>query len=331
MQPLRDCPQPRIWKELKQHDESARYRDILGPTWAKLVETVRKFGIIGGRCIVLFEGKILDGWQLQRACIECDVKPKYATLPEGMAVEEYVEVMNDLRRHETQEAAEARIEERRERIAKARAAGESLRTIAEKEGVSEKTVRTDLEASTAEGYAVDPPDGKVTGKDGKKKPASTKKLCHSCQHRKDVGKPLIEKCEDCKELNKKPPKTKPDPIKEEEVTDALKKPVPKNLQDVFAKTAEFRSILHALALLKARCKELGKHEAGGWLDHQDLDRMLSQAHTHLRFAMPYTECPKCRRKKNAKCTACKGTLWINETVYGSASSDADKAWLEERS
>jgi hypothetical protein len=75
--------------------------------------------------------------------------------------------LNSDRRHLTPEEQQAARRERVDRVAAARAEGDSLRTIAEREGVSEKQVREDLKAAGAEGSAPD----RIHGADGKSYPA----------------------------------------------------------------------------------------------------------------------------------------------------------------
>ena len=91
---------------------------------------------------------------------------------------ELAEQLNHCRRHLTpadwREMAAARAE-RVKRVAEKRQQGKSLRTIADEEGVSEKTVRKDIEEATADGSAVEPGTGKVMGKDGKERPATMPK------------------------------------------------------------------------------------------------------------------------------------------------------------
>jgi hypothetical protein len=165
---------PKNWKELERHPLSAAYADIEGAAWEHFVRNLISRGIVGHRKVVLHHGKVIDGWQLQRACVEAakggfGIKPLYQELklPRGMTIEQYVETVNDHRRHETQEQAVKRIEKRRERVAQARAEGKSIRTIAQDEGVDPKTVREDLKAS---GGDQSPPET-VKGQDGKTYPA----------------------------------------------------------------------------------------------------------------------------------------------------------------
>lgn len=158
--------QPRYWKVLERHPLSSEYHDITGDAWQAFVANLREVGIVAGRKIVLHEGKVIDGWQLYRGCLEADIKPKFEPLRGDP--EKFVATMNDFRRHETQEAMQTRAAMRRDRVAAARVEGQSLRVIAEQEKVSVATVRRDLEPSRCAGGTPEPKDGKITGKDEKK-------------------------------------------------------------------------------------------------------------------------------------------------------------------
>ena len=272
----------------------------------------------------------LDGRNRVNACRDLGIECPMLLVEIAEAdVVAFINSLNIHRRHLTPEQQQERRQKRVERVAAARAAGMSLRDIAEQEGVSVSQIQRDLENPTVPGGTVEPESGKTQGKDGKRRSASTRKLCQPCLLRQVVGEPKIAKCPECKELNKKKKKEKP-PAVPEAILDSLKSPVPKDLEEVFTHATEFRAMMREIGAIRTAADKLGKTPAGGWIDHQDLDRVLKQAQMHLRFALPYTECPKCRRKKDKKCTACKGTNWINETVYGSASSDEDKAWLKGR-
>lgn len=201
---------PRYWKTLERHPLSAEYADIKGRSFQRMVEIIKESGIANRRPVTLHDGQVLDGYQMYRACIEADVKPEFQSLPKGWEPETYIEAMNDVRRHESAELMEKRAEARRERVAAARAKGQSTRAIAEAEGVSQKTILNDLERSTDEGSSVEPPGGKVVGKDGKKRDATRngqpdepgdayegELLCQRCRR---VG--ATKDCEKCKKLRK---------------------------------------------------------------------------------------------------------------------------------
>jgi hypothetical protein len=79
--------------------------------------------------------------------------------------------LNEARRHlDYHELAVLRAK-RVERAAEASSRGESQGHIAQREGVSRAQIQHDLREATRTGVQVDPPDGKVTGRDGKKYPA----------------------------------------------------------------------------------------------------------------------------------------------------------------
>jgi hypothetical protein len=233
---------PRTWKQLERHPLSAEYPDLSGRAWEQFVADLREHGIVGERKIVLHQGKVLDGWQLQRACVEAGVLPEYQVL-EGMTPDEYVRIANDNRRHETQEAALKRAQARRERIAAARQQGQSLRAIADEESVSEKTVRDDLQKSGAGGYAPEPAGGRTTGRDGKNYAATQpQRLCRPCRV---SGKPKPD-CPDCAALRK--PAPKPGADTETFEAEGAAKARPRNGQAQF-NWKRFNSALGVLARL----------------------------------------------------------------------------------
>ena len=153
------------WKEYERHPISARYPDLKGAAWEDFLENIRNSKI--PPTIMMFEGKILDGWQRFRACLELGIVPTFKVLNRKIDPEVYVEQQNDHRRHESVEMVCERRAARRARVAMMREEGASIRTIAKAEKMPESTVRSDLEASTAQGCAVAPKDGIIKGQDGR--------------------------------------------------------------------------------------------------------------------------------------------------------------------
>lgn len=64
----------------------AAYREIQGKDFSELCDQIRKRGLLDP--ISLYEGKVLDGWNRQRACLEVGTEPRYVefrgTLEEAM-------------------------------------------------------------------------------------------------------------------------------------------------------------------------------------------------------------------------------------------------------
>lgn len=169
----------------------------------RLEEAMRERGFDPRFPVVLYEGKVLDGRNRWICAERAGVKPKTV---EFKGTEEearrFVITANEERRHLNPIWLKERREERIARVVDARQEGHSLRAIAEQEGVSESQVREDLKkASTAQGCAVEPEEGAVTGRDGRTRTATPDRpppiLCERC---KRVG--ARKGCEACKEARK---------------------------------------------------------------------------------------------------------------------------------
>lgn len=106
--------------------------------------------------------------------------------------------------------------------------------------------------------------------------------------------------------------------------------VPDKLVPVFVAAVEFRRVQKAISDAKSAVKKLSAVSGGARLDEQEVTRTLDTAHRLLRFAMPYTECAKCRRRDVRTCPACKGSGWVHETLYKTSFTDDDKRWIESR-
>lgn len=178
----------------------------------RMEEGMRRHGFDARFPIVKYQGKILDGRNRLIASERAGVKPVFV---EFKGTEEearlFVQLANEERRHLAQEWLQRRRQERLQRVTEARQEGQSLRTIAEKEGVSESQVRRDIEEvkSTAPPGAVEPKEGTVTGKDGRTRtanpvrpPKSEPVLCERCTRNQRTGQAPVKNCPDCKALTR---------------------------------------------------------------------------------------------------------------------------------
>jgi hypothetical protein len=143
-----------------------------------LAADMRHNGFDANMPIVLLEGRILDGRNRYLAAKMAGVPFYTVTVPPGVDPRLFVERYNDHRRHEGPEAIEAR----RQRILAARALGQSVREIAEAEGVGATTVFRDLQKPAPAPVPEGTPDlplpekpERVLGADGKSYPAARPK------------------------------------------------------------------------------------------------------------------------------------------------------------
>lgn len=165
-----NSPSTRYWSTLERHPLSADYGDLTGAEWEQLVNDLKQFGILNGRKITLHEGKVLDGWQLLRACVAAEIKPEFVELPAEISAGDFVRVVNDNRRHESEERKEARIAARRTKVASLREQGKSTRQIAAELGVSSTLIGRDLRRIARDtGKLPMPLEGTVIGRDGSRR------------------------------------------------------------------------------------------------------------------------------------------------------------------
>jgi hypothetical protein len=299
---------PRDWQTLERHPLSAEYVNIDGPQWEAFVGTLRLHGILNDRKITLAPDpddggqlKVLDGWQLLRGCVEADIKPKFQPLPDGVAPDVFVEVMNDRRRHEDAETARRRAEARRQRVAELRRQGHSLPAIAAQEDISVAQTQRDLAkvGSTLPGGKVEVQNGQVTGHDGRTRGASTKK--------KKASRPRRQDNTDAAGV----------------LLDSLDCPVPPGLAPVFNKVKSFRDIVNQLTAINQELVALKQSPAGAVLRLPQAQVDLKNLKDAVHFDTPYCVCPVCQgvaKTRQANCP-CKQRGWLIEQAYKNLSAE----------
>lgn len=311
------------WKELIRHPLSAEYEDIEGPAWDRFIRDLKQYGVMMERKVTLHEGKVLDGWQLLRGCIQLNIEPDFQTIPEHADPLAFVKVANDNRRHESAERIAKRIADRRERVGEARMNGESIRTIAEKEGVSKSTIEQDIEKTgvTVQG-------GTVTGKDDRQQPATKPEppMCQRCARCKRVGDPIPKNCEMCRELRPKPAKKDPKPETPGAApVDAFGTELPKRCRGAYA-DPWIQSAIDTIAIVEQKLREArladgmakrAKHYPfmipkdfadGVGFAMNYLDDLLN----HLKKFRPAGVCPSC---SGEGCPECRQSGLVPREIY----------------
>lgn len=335
---------PKNWKDLKPHPLSALVEFGAGIDVSALAAHMRQHGYDQEEAIVLYEGQILDGRHKHIAAQEAEVVPTFRrfTGPDPLA---YV-AKKIYRQHLTasqkaQFAAKmvklstcgvshpANLPDQKCPPGQVANYGENGRISQEKAahamGVSERSVRDAVkveEKCTAEvvGAVM---DGTIKGHDAAKIKDHPPHVQNGAVHAVRNGKAKTAAAA-IKDIDREPG-CEPDPE-----VDHFKKPVPEEINDVFATVPAYRSALHALAKVRQAVEKISNGKGKRFLDSQEVDRLIKQAHATLRFAMPYTECVKCRRKIDKNCKHCRGGGWLNETTFKACASDDDKKWLEAR-
>lgn len=177
-------------KDIPFHPLSNEYPLMPAYEMGRLEQGMRDRGFDPRFPIVLYKKQILDGRNRFLGAKAAGVKPMFVTF-QGTEEQARLFVMtaNEERRHLAQEWLQQRRQERIGRVAAARAEGQSLRVIAEQEGVSHEQVRRDIHEAGV--TPVTPGHGSVTGADGKTYSASrpsVSKLIPEIQEMVNLGK-----------------------------------------------------------------------------------------------------------------------------------------------
>jgi len=311
-------------------------------------ETKESISRLGGLTdpIEVWGTKLIDGRHRLELCEELGIDPGRprewnppaecrSSEEQDVALWDYLKAKNLHRRHleKSQRALIAAMDVTTKNGRPAKTpenSGVSQTAAAEQAGVSVDTIsaaKTVIEHGTQElNEAVR--DGDVAVHDAasvaKESPAVQNAAVKAVKKKK--AKTVSKAVKAVKEEENPEPIGDPDPV-----LDHFKKSVPDELRDVFERCDLFRELMQSISACKSTAKELAQHVSGARLDIDEIERLLTDARSCVRFGMPHTECPKCRRKTDKKCPTCKGTGWISETLLKTSASDADKAWLENRS
>lgn len=300
-------------KQYEFHPLAQRYPLLEGMAFEDLCSDIRANGL--DKPITLYQGKILDGRNRYRACLEVGLPPRFEAY-KGDDPEAFVETQNDYRRHESMERLMQRREERIQRVARKRREGKSTRQIATEEGISESQVRRDLDASGAPPGAPENENGTTTGRDGKKYPAK-----QPPREREPGDDTEIEE-KQARMDEARAGKYRPRAGRK----DVLGNTVPDHLRDVFGDSALQESIAEVEEFAKGfrRLHERLKHKIQHFpyaLADKLFEALADGEHAaqlvrdSLKPGLPYVLCPSCGGN-NPKCKVCRaGCGYLSQWRY----------------
>lgn len=133
-----------------------------------------------------------------------------------------------------------------------------------------------------------------------------------------------------KAAGREPGEDKPDPIHDETIKDQLGALVPKKLRRTFAELKTFGGIVQSLGKLQSKIEDLQRSDAGFAIPINEILKAIPVIQNGIKFAKPYCECPKCRRKVAEECAACSGVGWITEATWKRCKTKEDEEWLKSR-
>ncbi len=330
---------------------------------AALRESIRKKGRVREPVLCWQEHKangretIVDGAHRVTLAAELGLEAvprRYQSFDSEEAAREECKDLNENRRQLSEEQKRVRRGSRIERVAAARAEGQSTRTIAAAEGVSQSQVQRDLEAAEhgqngqQEGIQIEPPGSisppEVTRQGGGTYPAKRKLLCDKC---KRLGIQAVD-CAGCKLVRdaaakkKKAAAAKKKAAKKQpaEVKDQTGAVVPDQCRDAFADPSLVDLVGELETVASMMTPESWITRAGKLCAHYpfiliekakehawEALHQLQIAVSDIKAGVAYAVCPACAGTKTAKtgnpCQRCRGCGHVPEWKW--REMEADKA------
>lgn len=269
--------------EMSWHPFAEKFPLLEGEEYEALKASVRKTGGIDEQPILfrIVDGKEqgLDGRNRFRACLDLGIEPamQRVDIPDA-EVKDFILRRNVHRRHLTREL-------RQQIVADLREEGQSTRRIAATLGISQATVRNDLDSGEQNcSPAI------VVGKDGK------------------IYQPV----------KPKPKKAEPQLA----LKDANGTTVPKWLRDAFGSAEALEDMARRAESLGAYCKSLVN--SNPYIRIEFTTTKLKEVAVSIRDAIPYVVCPKCDGKSGG-CGTCYTCGWMTQPALVSWQARKDGA------
>lgn len=126
--------------------------------------------------------------------------------------------------------------------------------------------------------------------------------------------------------------TAPDELPEiEPLIDGMDGPLPPSLEKTFEAVGELTKLGRQLAGILNEIRELHQdHPGGKAIPLQEIESNFTALKSALKFAKPFTECTKCKRKLQKSCQMCKGHGWVTSQVWSRNRTETDEKWLKSR-
>lgn len=316
---FRTIEAPSTWKLFPRHQAGENHADLSAQLAKRMREGIEKYGVMlrqvvlkreqGGLCV-------LDGWQMYQACIAADYKPEFVELVGGIGPEEFVEIKNDVRRHEDPEAKAKRLKVRRAKIKELVANGTPVKEAAKELGIGRTTAFKDLKVE--------------------RKPLPR---CERCERVNATG----DECPRCQllrmDFNVEPdestseeppgeePETSPEPPPEPEaLLDANFVAVPAEALEAFDVSSRLAQLCHRL---DQDAKELAKiiaGKVGSRAISPTAAQRIGDIRQHLWQARATHVCAYCQgRPSEPECTACRGQGWQPGAAFAQAPKEKQDA------
>lgn len=323
---FRTIEAPSTWKLFPRHQAGEDYADLTAPLAKRMRDGIEKYGVMLRPVVLKREQAgmcVLDGWQMYQGCIAADVKPEFVELVGGIDPQEFVEIKNDVRRHETNQAKAKRLAIRKGQLKEMVANGTTVKDAAEKLGIGRTQAFVDLKAERAPLVRCERcARVNATGDD-----------CPRCQLLRIDAVREPDEPEHIDELATEPlgdkPEAPPECISNSEpaprpLLDANFVTVPAEVLEAFQVASELAQLCHDVDRIAKALAKILAHKVGARAISPTLAQRFADFRQHLWQARATHVCAYCQGK-GAECTACRGERWQPGAAFAQAPKEMQDA------
>lgn len=297
------------WRNFPRHPAGEDYGDLSDKLAKRMQEGIEQYGVMQRPVVLKRESDgmfVLDGWQMYQACIVVDVQPPFVELVGGIDTEDFVEIKNDFRRHETMPERMKRCRARTRKMKVDIGTGSSVKEAAAAAGIGIAQAYRDLAPLRCEKCT----ELDVTGDD-----------CIKCQLlRMDDSEPEEETPPPepdasglPEEEDEKPPETLPPPPPPPAL-DANFVIIPEHALDAWRVAGELAHLCHEVDSIAKRLAKIIAEKVGVRYISPTAAQRFHDLREHMWQARPAYVCAYCQGHVKEDCH-CRGQGWVSRTAF----------------
>jgi hypothetical protein len=311
------------WKQFRRHPLSEIFPDMSEVEFEMILTDMREHGYDQKQQVIMFEGKVIDGWNRFRAAIMTDRTPTFdeykGTDPLGFVIR------RNLRRRHLSESQRAMVAAN---LATGKRGGTHSPNLGNGPEISTvkagemlnvshgsvdnaKTVlkngTPELKQAVMDGIAAVSDAAKIAKEPPKKQRAAIRK-------KKSGKSPTLTSAVSDADESKK------------ELKDEEGHPVPDSCYQAFANLEKFKELISWAMQGQKMIDELSRLPGGEDLKHHltptgDAEKTINKSNhlnllkADIKGCSPYAVCPDCKASGKKQCRPCVGTGWVTKEVW----------------
>jgi hypothetical protein len=301
------------------------FPDLLRPLtdreYQDLKNSIRKSGVQVAIVVDEHDG-IIDGGNRAMIAAELQIRNVPTDIRKHLTQQQKIELaltLNGDRRHLSKSERKQLIEDRKKRIAEARAKGASIRTIAQQEGIDPKQVQRDLNAVKQSGVDMSTPEvpDTVVGRDGKEYPAVRPGIAQEEDDAAEEPEDPVSDEDDTAPVEQAIVQgdddgdVEPAAPTEKQTLDPDGNPLPPQAVAAIRMFSELKKLDQMMLAVKKEMDRLNKSPLGPLVNWSRAKTFLTRSRRTLEVDRPAYVCTGCQ---GSKCPACNGVGAVSAKI-----------------